>query len=138
MDTNVVSEIIGRPKPNANVRDWIIAQRLFDLHITSITTAELLYGIALLPESRKKEALRRTSSAFLDSFQRRTIPFDTAAAPHYAAIVATRRAAGRPIGVQDAMIAAIARAHGMTLATRNTKAFEGTGVELINPWEAPL
>lgn len=135
LDTNVVSEITSKPRMNADVRDWVIAQRLQDLHVTSITIAELLYGIALMPESHRKDRLRQTTSAIIDNFRHRTLSFDVAAAPHYAGVVATRRAMGRPIGVQDAMIAAIARAHGATLATRNIKDFAGTGVTLVNPWE---
>ncbi|PLS29276.1 type II toxin-antitoxin system VapC family toxin [Bifidobacterium parmae] len=135
LDTNVISEVTSRSPMDANVRDWVISQRLQTLHTTSITIAELLYGVALLPESHRKETLKQTTSAIIDNFRHRTLSFDTAAASHYAAIVATRRASGHPIGMQDAMIAAIARAHGATVATRNIKDFEGTGVTLVNPWE---
>ena len=135
LDTNVISEVTSRRQMDRNVRDWMISQRLQDLHVTSITVAELLYGLALMPESSRKERLRQTTSAFIENFRHRTFSFNSAAAPHYAAIMAERRSQGRPIGVQDAMIAAIARAHGAAVATRNVKDFEGTGVKLINPWE---
>lgn len=135
LDTNVISEVTSRRQMDRNVRDWMIAQRLQDLHVTSITVAELLYGLALMPESSRKERLRQTTSAFIEHFRHRTFSFSSAAAPHYAAIMAARRSQGRPIGVQDAMIAAIARSHGAAVATRNVKDFEGTDVTVINPWD---
>ncbi|KAB8294362.1 type II toxin-antitoxin system VapC family toxin [Bifidobacterium avesanii] len=137
LDTNVVSEIISRPKPNEAVRDWIISQPLTDMYLTSITVAELLFGVALLDESRKKQRIKQAVSACIETFRNRTIPFDSRAAPHYAVIVAARQRMGNRIGPQDAMIAAIARSRGMAVATRNVRDFEGTGVELINPWERP-
>ncbi|WP_240544305.1 type II toxin-antitoxin system VapC family toxin [Bifidobacterium sp. SO4] len=135
LDTNVVSEIITKQHTNRSVRNWIIAQNLQNLYTTSITVAELLYGVALMPTSRRKNYVQNATVAFLDNFRYRTLVFDVETAAHYAAIASSRRQAGRPIGVQDAMIAAIARAHGAAVATRNTKDFEGTGVKLINPWE---
>ncbi|KFI49705.1 type II toxin-antitoxin system VapC family toxin [Bifidobacterium biavatii] len=135
LDTNVISEIISKRSPDRNVEDWVIATSLHEMHLTSITIAELLYGLALLPESRRRYRLEHTVLACVDTFQERTLPFDRQAAPYYGSIVATRRKIGRPIGVQDAMIAAIARSRGATLATRNVKDFEHTGVTLVNPWE---
>ncbi|KFI91804.1 PIN domain-containing protein [Bifidobacterium saguini DSM 23967] len=135
LDTNVVSEIIARQHANHSVQNWIIAQNLRDLYTTSITGAELLYGVALMPTSHRKNYVQNATAAFLDNFRYRTFDFDVESAAHYAAITASRRQAGRPIGVQDAMIAAIARSHGAAVATRNIKDFEDTGVELINPWE---
>lgn len=136
-DTNLFSELV-RPAPNPHVLAWYARLGNDDLAVTAVSAAELLYGLELMPHGRRRQQLARYIGVQLSPFADRILPFDADAAPHYAAIVATRRASGRPIGVQDAMIAAIARAHGMALATRNTKDFEGTGVELINPWEASL
>lgn len=136
LDTNVVSEIISKPHPDESVQDWIISQPLHGMWITSITVAEMLFGIALLPESLRKHNVSRAVNACIETFRSRTLNFGTSDAANYAAIMAARRHAGRPIGVQDAMIAAIARANGASLATRNVKDFEGTGVKLINPWDA--
>ena len=106
-----------------------------EVYTTSVTTAELLTGIALLPEGARKRRLGDSVQQFISLYLPRTLPFDAAAAPYYAAVYAQRRAAGRPVTIQDAMIAAIALACGATLATRNVKDFEHTGVKLFNPWE---
>ena len=106
-----------------------------EVYTTSVTTAELLTGIALLPEGARKRRLGDSVQQFINLYLPRTLPFDAAAAPYYAAVYAQRRAAGRPVTPQDAMIAAIALACDATLATRNVKAFEHTGVKLFNPWE---
>ena len=135
LDTNVVSEILKEGKGNSHVIDWFITLPPHNCHTTAINAAELLYGLALQPAGRKRNALSAAVQSFLRVYEQRILPFSREAAPHYAAIVAERRQVGRPIGAQDAMIAAIARAHGAAVATRNVKDFEGTGVALINPWE---
>lgn len=134
-DTNIVSEILKESKSNPRVIDWFITLPPQDCYTTAITTAELLYGLALNPIGQKRSMLSDSVRAFLKVYADRTLPFTKEAAPYYASIVATRRHAGRPIGVQDAMIAAIARSWGASVATRNVKDFKDTGVELINPWE---
>lgn len=136
-DTNLLSELV-RPAPNPHLLAWYARFSNDDLAITAISAAELLYGLELMPHGRRRQQLARYIAMQLSPFADRILPFSADATPHYAAIVATRRKQGRPIGVQDAMIAAIARSHGMTLATRNVKDFAGTGVDLVNPWEADL
>ena len=135
LDTNVVSEPM-RPQPDTNVLRWLAAQDAGTLFLTAITEAELRTGVALLPEGKRREALRAALEAVLvQDFAGRVLPFeggDTARA--YAAIEAGRRSSGRPIAMADAMIAAIARARGMRLATRNVDDFEGAVVEIANPW----
>ena len=106
------------------------------LYTTSVNKAEILYGIAVLPEGRRRAALAAAAEAmFIDDFAGRVLPFDEAAAVHYADIVAARRREGRPIEAFDAQIAATARVAGAELATRDVGDFAGCGVALVNPWE---
>ncbi|TNC66395.1 type II toxin-antitoxin system VapC family toxin [Rubellimicrobium roseum] len=135
LDTNVVSEPM-RPVPDERVLRWLSAQDASTLFLTAVTEAELRTGLALLPAGRRREALTTALEAVLaQDFAGRVLPFEGgAAARAYAAIQAERREAGRPISMADAMIAAIARSQGLQVATRNTGDFEGTGVEVVNPW----
>lgn len=136
LDTNVVSEVMEQPA-NFSVLEWFNAQVVEDLWITAISMAELLYGIERLAEGRRKlalnSALHRVTN---EAFEGRVLAFDAAAARYYSILVTHRFAIGRPVSVQDAQIAAICRAHTATLATRNIRDFEETGVELINPWDS--
>lgn len=135
LDTNVVSEPM-RPVPDERVLRWLSAQDAGTLFLTAVTEAELRTGLALLPAGKRREGLTVALEAVLaQDFAGRVLPFEGgAAARAYAAIQAERRAAGRPIAMADAMIAAIARSRGLRVATRNTDDFEGTGVELVDPW----
>lgn len=136
LDTNVVSELM-RPAPSARVVAWVSRQPGGSLYTTSVTQAEILYGVRLLPAGRRRRALETAVQAlFREDFASRVLAFDGGAAPSYAQIAADRRRSGRPISQLDAQIAAIARAAGATLATRNTGDFEGCGVSLVNPWRA--
>jgi hypothetical protein len=136
LDTNVVSELMKSPRSEAVVA-WLSTQRqVDDLSVTTITVAEVLYGIELLPNGKRRDGLGRQAAAmFSQDFAGRILPFDDPAARIFAVLAAGRRKRGRPIEFFDAQIAAIARAHGATLATRDTSDFEGCGVQLINPWE---
>jgi hypothetical protein len=134
VDTNVVSEIL-KPTPAPQVRRWFFEHTTGDLVTTAITKAELLLGAALLSPGRRRAVLEAAlDKLFAADFAGRVLPFDEAAASEYPRIVLPRRAAGRPISLADAQIAAIARAHGATLATRNTADFEGCGLRLVNPF----
>lgn len=134
LDTNILSEAL-RPEPNARVLDWLAAQPAAALFSTTITRAEILYGVRLLPKGRRRDALRRAIDAVFDEdFSRRVLSFDNPAADAYAEIATTRKRAGRPIGQFDAMIAAIARSRGAMLATRNTRDFADCGIEIVDPW----
>ncbi len=134
LDTNVFSELI-RTVPNPTVYSWFHQQRTGDRYITAVSLAEMMSGIILMPVGRKREALQSAASSLLSSFESHVIAFDEHAAMLYGEVLAARKVAGRPIGIPDAMIAAICRQHGATLATRNTKDFLDTGVDLIDPWE---
>lgn len=136
LDTNVLSELM-RAQPATAVLAWFARQTEHTFFISSITQAEILLGIALLPAGRRKDALANAAEKMLaEEFAGYTLAFDEHSAAEYADIVATRTRDGQPISTEDAQIAAIARAHALPLATRNTKDFEGiAGLSILNPWE---
>src|ERR1700740_1237551 len=105
LDTNVVSEVM-RPSPSTRVLGWLRGQTEDDLYTTAITLAEIKYGIARLPEGRRKQLLGETADDVFAEFARQVLPFDHRAASHYGTIVAEREEAGRPIDGFDAQIAA--------------------------------
>jgi predicted nucleic acid-binding protein len=134
LDTNVLSEPL-RPTPSATVLEWLRSQPNAALFTTTITEAELLYGIAISPHGKRRRLLESgVAQIFAERMTGRILPFDSAAAREYADLVAARRFAGRPISETDARIAAIARSRGAELATRNVADFAGCGLEVINPW----
>lgn len=134
LDTNVVSELL-RPAPNQAVATWLDAQQGSSVCLTSVSEAELRYGLAMLPSGKRRDALATAISGILrDLFSGRILPFDSAAAAAYASIASERRAAGRPISQMDCQIAAIAFVADASLATRNERDFDGCGVAVINPW----
>jgi predicted nucleic acid-binding protein len=133
IDTNVVSELM-RPAPARTVLDWFGQQDPTALHLSAVSEAELRRGVAILPEGRRRGALRAAIDAMVaEDFAGRVLAFDSAAAVAFAAIFAERRAAGRPIGFPDCQIAASARAYGAAVATRNLDDFEGCGITVMNP-----
>jgi predicted nucleic acid-binding protein len=135
LDTNVLSEVISTPT-SPRVLEWLAARDMSEVFITSITQAELLYGVELLPEGKRRAFLANAiDGLFSEDFQGRVLPFDEEAARHYSYILSTRRSMGRPMSQLDCMIAAISRSRQAALATRNTKDFENCGVTLINPWD---
>lgn len=134
LDTNIVSEIL-RPAPTPAVEAWLADQDGVSVYFTAVGEAEIRRGVAILAASRRRAALAKAIDDILDiDFQGRILPFDSAAARAYAVIGAERRARGRPISQFDCQIAAIARVHGASVATRNTGDFEGCGIPLIDPW----
>jgi predicted nucleic acid-binding protein len=136
VDTNVVSELM-KSSPSEPVIEWVRARTGSELFTTSITLAEILYGIARLPDGRRKELLRTTASEVFAAFEDQVLPFDSSAATHYADVVEGRDQIGLPIDGFDAQIASICRAQGAALATRNLKDFRQTDVNLIDPWQGP-
>lgn len=134
LDTNVVSEPL-RPQPDERVVTWLDAQDVQTLHLTTITLAELRYGVAALPDGRRRSLLgRRLEEETLPLFDGRILPFDDAASAAYASMQAEARTSGRSLGVMDGLIAAICRARGLALATRDVGDFAHAGIELIDPW----
>lgn len=136
LDTNVLSEAV-RPTPQQRVLDWLAAQQAATLYTTTISEAELLYGIASLPGGRRRSALAETMRRMLsEDFAGRVLTFDRPAAREFAVIASVRRSKGRPISAFDAQIASIARAQGAAVATRNVSDLEGCGIDIIDPWIA--
>ena len=133
LDTNVVSELM-RPEPAGGVASWIRDRDRRELRTTSITLAEISYGLARLPDGRRKHALLAAASAVFRAFADQVLPVDATAARHYAAIALGRERSGRPISGFDALIAAVCRSHGAALATRNLTDFTDTGIALVSPW----
>lgn len=134
LDTNVLSELM-RPKPSPQVVAWVAQQAAADLFTTTITEAEIFYGIELLAKGKRHDALLAAAEGmFTEDFAGRVLAFESDAARHFARIVAHRRALGSPISHADAQIAAIARAHGANLATGNAPDFADCGIAVINPW----
>jgi toxin FitB len=136
LDTNVISELM-RLEPHPAVVAWIAAQPNATLCTTSVNKAEILYGIVALPEGRRAALLTAAGAMFAEDLADRVLPFDSAAAARYGEIVTTRGRAGRPIEAFDALIAATALAAGANIATRDVRGFEGLGLTLIDPWNAP-
>ncbi len=135
LDTNVVSELM-KAAPAERVLGWIAAQSASALYTTSITQAEILHGLALLPAGKRRNALESAAEAMLsEDFAGRILPFGSDAAHAYARIAADRRRAGRPISHLDAQIAAIARSAGAAIATRNVTDYDRCGVKILNPWD---
>ncbi len=134
IDTNVASELM-RPAPNPAVAAWIAEQDAEAMYLTAVSEAELLYGVAIMPAGKRRSAVEAAMREWLDlGFTQRILPFDSAAARAYAEIASVRRHAGRPIGDADCQIAAISRSRSAVLVTRNVRDFEGTEVEIVDPW----
>jgi len=136
LDTNVISELM-RPKPSARVVAWVRRQPATELFTTSISEAEIFYGIELLASGKRRDALMQAAEAmFVEDFAGRIFGFESEAARSFSKIAVQRRALGRPVNHADAQIAAIAQVRSAKLATRNTADFVGCGVELVDPWSA--
>jgi len=135
LDTNVLSELMRR-QPDAKVLAWFEQHTDAVCVISAITRAEILLGIALLPEGKRRDDLANAAELmFQEEFAGRCAPFDENATDEYAALVAARTRIGRPISTEDAQIAAIALTNGLPLATRNVKDFSHiAGLTLISPW----
>lgn len=137
LDTNVISDAM-KPEPTSIVRDWLDEQAAETLYLSSVTVAELLFGIGALPEGQRKQKLATLLDGLLSLFDGRILPFDTDAARHYADLAVTARNLGKGFPTPDGYIAAIAATHGFAVATRDTSAFVAAGVPIINPWTVRL
>lgn len=136
LDTNVTSEIF-RPEPVGRVIVWMEGLT-GDVAITAVTLAELLIGVRRFPEGRRRSVFVAEIDVALEPYRetKAILPIDDRAAEQYADVLVAREQAGLPIHTADAQNAAICRSYGATCATRNSKDFTGTGVELVDPWAA--
>lgn len=134
VDTNVISETL-RQQPDPAVVRWMDAQSIETLYLSAVTVAELRYGIAVLPEGRKRQVLHNgLEQSVLPLFEGRILPFDGATAESYAELMAAARRRGRGVSAADGYIAATAHAAGLMVATRDTSPFEAVGLAVVNPW----
>ncbi|MES2049880.1 MAG: type II toxin-antitoxin system VapC family toxin [Pseudomonadota bacterium] len=134
LDTNIISEPL-KAAGNANVLAWIDAQIIETLYLSTISLAELRFGIAALPEGKRRDTLHFSlEQRVLPLFAGRILPFDDPASQSYATLRSRARAAGLAIAPADGYIAAIAATHGFTVATRDTSPFDAAGLAVINPW----
>ena len=135
LDTSVLSEFTNEI-PNPRVVAWMSQQVINTLYVPSVVMGELLHGVAILPEGKRKESLRRTVEEWLQKFEGHILPLDGEAVRCYAALAAKARSAGQTLGQNDAYIAATAQARGFAVATRDVRPFLAAGVVVINPWES--
>jgi predicted nucleic acid-binding protein len=134
LDTNVLSELM-RPKPSPRVVNWVGNQPEAELFTTTITEAEIFYGIELLAKGKRRgELLEAADAMFAEDMAGRIFSFESDSARVFSRIAATRRAMGKPISHADAQIAAIAHVRKAKLATRNVADFQDCGIDIIDPW----
>jgi toxin FitB len=134
LDTNVVSEFMTSP-PASQVLNWLNEQDVTSLYLSSITIAEVGYGLRAMPEGKRRRLLSERFEQFVDAaFTQRILSFDESAARIYGEIMCQRKEMGRPMSTLDGQIAAVARSRGFSVATRNIKDFEHCQIELVNPF----
>lgn len=135
LDTNVISEVMA-PVPSESVLEWLNGQDAATLYLSTLTIAEIGFGIQSLPDGKRRRHLEERFEQFVaTAFAQRVLAFDLAAAGLCGELMAKRRRLGRPMGLADGQIAAIARAHRFAIATRNRRDFEECGLEILNPFE---
>ena len=137
LDTNVISEAM-KAQPNPVVLAWLNDQSAETLYLSSVTLAELLFGVEALPAGRRKNKLAQTLDELAGLFKDRILPFDANAARHYAKLAVIARNAGRGFPRPDGYIAAIAASCGFIVASRDTSAYLAANLTVINPWETPM
>ena len=134
LDTNVVSEAM-KPDPAPAVRAWLNEQAAETLYLSSVTLAELLFGIAALPAGKRRNMLGRALDGLMELFGDRLLPFDADAARHYAGLAILARSAGRGFPTPDGYIAAVASSRGFIVASRDKAPYEAAGVTVLDPWQ---
>jgi len=135
LDTNVISAVMMPAPPRPGLQ-WLNDQDTLGLFLSSITLAEIGYGLRVLPDGRRRRDLEDRFASFVAAgFEQRVLSFDERAARLYGEIMGYRKQLGRPLGILDGQIASIARAHGLGVATRNTRDFDHCGLELVDPFE---
>ncbi len=136
LDTNVISEL-WKVAPDSNVLTWIDAQMVETLYLSTITIAELRFGLASMPDGKRRTIYQdRLEREVLPAFTGRILSFDLDASQAYAQLMARAKQGGKAIGKADGYIAATAVARGLMVATRDTSPFEAAGLNVINPWNS--
>lgn len=135
LDTNVVSEAM-KPDPHPAVQAWLDAQAAQTLFLSSVTVAELSFGVGALAKGKRRDLLSAALEGVLRHFEGRVLPFDLAAAQSFGELSVRARIAGRGFPMPDGSIAAIAAARRFSLATRDASAFEAAGLVVIDPWSS--
>ncbi len=123
-----------KSEPDLSVRTWLNNQVAETLYLASVTVAELLFGIAALPEDKRRDRLEESVDGLMVLFRNRMVSFDIDAARRYAELAVTAKTRGRNFPVADGYIAAIAASRGFIVASRDTAPFEAAGLSVINPW----
>ena len=135
LDTNVVSEMM-KPSPKPSLVDWLNRQETATLYLSTITLAEIGYGLHAMPDGQRRRSLEDRFEEFIaEGFDQRILGFDRVSACAYGELMGRRKTLGRPMSILDGQIASIARANRFAIATRNVHDFEECGVSLINPFE---
>lgn len=135
VDTNIISELM-KASPSITVVNWLNSRDATQLYITTITIAEIAYGLNALPKgSRRKTLENNFNNAIHDAFKNRILQFTESAAYIYGKIMANRKELGRPMSILDGQIAAITLIHTAGLATRNINDFLHCGLDLYNPFD---
>lgn len=137
LDTNVISEVLAR-SPNRKVMSWLHIVEVSMLHLTAVTVAEIRFGIALLSEGARRTALAAAWSSLATAWGDRILALGAREAEVAGAVLSTRRVQGKPVGLADALIAAVCLTRDCPLATRNTRDFTGLGLRLVDPWQSDL
>jgi predicted nucleic acid-binding protein len=138
VDTNVISEIL-RAVPDPNVVRWSQQLAKQNLFLSVISMGELRKGLTILPPSSRRTQLEKSIEEQIPVwFAERLLPVTQSIAEKWGVLDGQRQLAGRPLNVPDGQIAATALEHGLTVATRNVKDFEGLGVSILNPWEVSV
>ena len=138
LDTNVVSELM-KTRPTEVVVTWLNGQVSEKLYVSAITIGEIVYGLRILPDGKRRSGLRERFERFISvAFDQRVLPYDESAARTYGELMGDRKELGHPMSVPDGQIAAIASLNHLAVATRNVVDFEDCGIEVINPFEVAL
>ena len=134
LDTNIVSEVM-KASPADNVLAWLNEQDSCKLYVSAITTGEIVYGLRILPDGKRRLGLSEKFEQFIAlAFDQRVLAYDELAARAYGELMGNRKALGRPMSISDGQIAAIARSKHLVVATRNVFDFESCSVDVIDPF----
>lgn len=133
LDSNVISELM-RPSPDSQVIAWLNRQPRTSVWTTAVTVMEIRFGLRIMPRGKRQDTYSQGFENLLDGIEHRIAAFDTEAAQHASALMASRKALGRPRELRDTMIAGIVLANHATLATRNDSHFDDVSAPIVNPW----